>query len=1139
MPIFARLSRPWPRPSTRAALATLVLAVSLVLAAPPPSLGQSADELAALERELVGHFQARRYVEAIPIGRRVLEARRALYGEADPRTVLALANIGHLEARAGRDREAEVTLKEALGRFRGLVPPDHAHYKGVVEGLHQLYRRNARWQAGADLLRGAAAELAGHVGSAHPERAIALNNLGQMLSRLGNYTGAEAVTREALDIGLADPKTPRPAIALRSNNLAAILRAQGRYGEAEPLYRRAIGVLESAGPGERANLGIMHDNFSVLLYYLGRYAETEEHRRKALTILEEVLGPEHASVGQVVANLADYYRQLGRLAEARPLFDRALAIFSKQLRPNDYRLGFLLDNMAGLYRTLGQHRRAEQLYRRALAIITQALGPDHPDVAHAMNNLALVLVSMRKFEEAETLTRDSLARVERHYGPDHREVAVGYGNLSDFLKATGRLAEARAAAERAVAGVRRALGGEHPLMIGLLVRLGWLDLTQGRAETAMESFREALRVYGIRTSLAGERKQAGAGEEAIRREDLMEGFVEAAWRMREGAADRGVQAELTREAFAAAQQALQGATAAAISQMSARFGAGSGPLADLVRERQDLSRRWVVTEDELTRRAGQATAKRNLADEATLRAELATITTRLGDLDKNLADRFPAYAQLVDPKPLAPLAVQRQLGPETALMQVLIGTEASHVWLVTATAVRWLRVPLTHASAAKAVRTLRCGLDGSAWQDETRALACADLVGLDPGLVGDVASGTLPLPFDLGTAHALYRSLLGDFEAELAGKQLILVAPAPLSSLPWQVLVTAQPGPRAAHDDPAAVAAALRAAHWLGRERALVVLPGVASLAALGTTARPSAASEPYLGVGDPVLTGGPACPVVPVPEHCPAPLVAARPDAGRPQQLAALRGVPRPTARSEVPLLRAATADAKAIRALCPLPDTAQEIRCVAATLGAPEEVRLLGAGATETSLRARPLGRYRILHFATHGLLSSEAQQLGMTLAEPALVMTPPDTPSADDDGLLTTSEIASLSLDADWVVLSACNTAAGERGGSEPLSGLARAFFYAGARTLLVSHWPVYSEAAVRLTAGTFAALEAAERMHSGVASRWDPRPTRAEALRRTIDALLAEADDTRVHPGYWGPFVVVGQGAARPPPASPQR
>jgi CHAT domain-containing protein len=146
--------------------------------------------------------------------------------------------------------------------------------------------------------------------------------------------------------------------------------------------------------------------------------------------------------------------------------------------------------------------------------------------------------------------------------------------------------------------------------------------------------------------------------------------------------------------------------------------------------------------------------------------------------------------------------------------------------------------------------------------------------------------------------------------------------------------------------------------------------------------------------------------------------------------------------------------------------------------------------------------------VHFATHALVAGDLSGL----AEPALVLTPPDVPTEADDGLLTAAEIATLKLNADWVVLSACNTAAGSAEGAEALSGLARAFFYAGARALLVSHWAVYSRAATELTTKTFAMMAAT------------PNLGRAEAFRRAMLSLIEEGKP----PSYWAPFVVVGEG-----------
>jgi CHAT domain-containing protein len=132
--------------------------------------------------------------------------------------------------------------------------------------------------------------------------------------------------------------------------------------------------------------------------------------------------------------------------------------------------------------------------------------------------------------------------------------------------------------------------------------------------------------------------------------------------------------------------------------------------------------------------------------------------------------------------------------------------------------------------------------------------------------------------------------------------------------------------------------------------------------------------------------------------------------------------------------------------------------------------------------------------------------------------LILTPPNTATERDDGYLSASEIAQLKLDADWVILSACNTAAGSTEGAEALSGLARAFFYAGARALLVSHWAVASQATVKLITGAVGKMAS------------DKSIGRAEAMRQSMLAVIDKGEAYEAHPTYWAPFVVVGEGAA---------
>jgi CHAT domain-containing protein len=229
---------------------------------------------------------------------------------------------------------------------------------------------------------------------------------------------------------------------------------------------------------------------------------------------------------------------------------------------------------------------------------------------------------------------------------------------------------------------------------------------------------------------------------------------------------------------------------------------------------------------------------------------------------------------------------------------------------------------------------------------------------------------------------------------------------------------------------------------------------------------------------------------------------------------LVGLRGGARAMTRSN-----GGIADVADIRSWAPLPETADELCDVAHDLGVDPKTHLyLGALATETKIKQLSadgtLAKYKIVHFATHGAVAGQVSRT----SEPGLLLTPPDKASETDDGYLTASEIAALKRDADWVILSACNTAAGGARGAEALSGLARAFFYTGARSLLVSHWEVASESTVKLITKAIAELKA------------NPKMGRAEALRRSMLSMITTGKDYEARPAFWAPFVLVGEGGA---------
>ena len=200
------------------------------------------------------------------------------------------------------------------------------------------------------------------------------------------------------------------------------------------------------------------------------------------------------------------------------------------------------------------------------------------------------------------------------------------------------------------------------------------------------------------------------------------------------------------------------------------------------------------------------------------------------------------------------------------------------------------------------------------------------------------------------------------------------------------------------------------------------------------------------------------------------------------------------------------------ALQSLPRLPGTLLEGQALMSALGGRTGSLLTGASASKAELMARNadgrLAQVKVLEFATHGLVAGSATWL----AEPALVLAAGARP---EDELLLASEASSLKLNADWVLLSACNTASPDAPEAEGLSGLSRAFFFAGAHSLLVSHWPVRDDVAQRLIPAIL------------LAQRNNPRLSRAEALRQAALAILDNPDLHAAYPSAWAAFSLIGE------------
>lgn len=887
-------------------------------------------------------------------------------------------------------------------------------------------------------------------GEDHVSSGIIMDNFAGLHTARGDYQTAETLGLRALEIFKAATGENSPKVAVSRNNLGHIYYYQGRFVEAKKQYEAALAIREQGALAENKEMGILLDNLALVYGDLGDFAKSEAMFKRALAMLEKVVGPESVDVAKNLNNLALQYTDQGRYGEAEPLLKRALDIQKQTFGEEHPDTATGYTSLGKLYFALDRFVEAESHLKHALAIDERILSATHPAVGSDYHNLAELYRLHGRTSEALSSYERALAIFRAAYGEEHPSLAAIHNGLGLLYTRIGRLEDAEQALEKSLGLAADAFGVDHVSSAITLNGLAILYAKQARNGAALEVSRRATDILRKRAALAQHRRQGGQLAERKQFRDLYANHLNAISRITSKNALEN--AKLVAEGFEVAQSARATAAGEAISRMAARFVAGGDALAHLVREQQDAMDHWRKSDAELLRLSGLPPDQRIAAVEERMRRELAATDEKLVELDNRLKVTFPQYDELVSPGAFALADVQTLLSPDEALLSYLVSDDGIHLFVVRSDRASAHTIEITGGELQEAVANLRLGLDLSDVRD-----------------LGDLRD------FNRHNAYDLYQKLFEPAKLLLAGvRHIFLVPDGALQSLPFGVLVTGEPKGRIAdHSD-------YRREPWLARQYAITVLPTVSSLRALRLFAKRTRAEKPFLGIGDPSLRG--------------------KPGAARGVKLSSLftsRGV----------------ADVRSVRNLAPLPESADELRALAATLNASEDSLQLQGAATETWLKTAPLAERKVIAFATHGLLAGELDGV----AEPALVLTPPEIGTDQDDGLLTASEVAQLKLDADWVILSACNTAAGDgTPGAEGLSGLAKAFFYAGARTLLVSHWPVSSSAAVQITTRMLA--EAAK-----------PGIGRAEAHRRAMMSLLADGQPEHyAHPAFWAPFVVIGEG-----------
>lgn len=879
---------------------------------------------------------------------------------------------------------------------------------------------------------------------------------------------------EAYELGHAlirEYKWPADAVRLRCDlardymNDSNLKQASALIEEAQAVIKNEFGSVNRRGASAywlaRAEMEF-NQTKSYFLIRTGKWQEAIEAAKLAITKSKEAMGYEGlVDARQKTFGRSWYVHAMSALAThqiASGLYtDADLTVreaykFAKANGFTDTHLTDLFNRVADLRNAMGQYKEAlPYAEKNESLVLAQGFQKGSPAWLLSQTRKNVSLVGMEKWEEAFA----NFQLIDQEKARVQSKSNLGHQSHIRglvYLK-MGKNAEALRTYRNTLQWHVTNFGADHyftAFVRGMFASALWRN---GEVSEARKNFEQAMRNITAPDVLSGD-----LVEDALRRQSKKFIFQSYFEMLAETASQDPKDAATI---FQLADYLNASSVQQALSDAAVRTGVNVPGLSDIIRKEQDAKNEMASLIQYMTSQGTEEDKKRNPQVVEQMRMRLREIEVLRKDYKAQIQKSFPEYFQLIQPKAPTPADIAQWLKPDELFVSVLPMENQTYVWAIDASgAVKFHRWDLGEKSSHELVDRIRKTLDVA-------------------------GQGAQAPAFNYADAHRLYKGLLGPIESLLAGKNhLVMATSGALAKMPLAVLVR----------QPVASAQA-RDVAWLIKDMAVSHVPTASGWLSLKRFGKVPASAQPLMAWGDPVF------------------------DAKAPQQLASAGGTA--AVRSVLPTraLQAASLEQSpqdnylSYSRMPPLPETRDEVVELAKILGAdPQRDLILGAAATRASVlkssASGQLGKKQVVVFATHGLLAGDLPNLN----QPALAMAATNNPA--ESPLLTLEDVLSLKLNADWVVLSACNTAGADGRAEEAMSGLARGFFFAGSRSLLVTHWSVESESAMHLTTHTFSAYTK------------NPAMRRSEALRQ---AMLRTMSLPRfAHPAYWAPYALVGEG-----------
>src|SRR6266511_1575565 len=881
--------------------------------------------------------------------------------------------------------------------------------------------------------------------------AAALNSIGDIYRSLGEMQKALEKLNEALPISQAVSDRKMEGETL--NNIGLVYRSLGETQKALEKYNEALPIRRAVGDrkGEAQTLY----NIGALYYRLGDMQKALEKNNESL-LIQRAIGDRRGEAN-TLSNIGIVYEALREPQKALEKFNEAL-LLSRELGDRSGE-AITLTNIGGVYRELGDMQKALEKYNEALPIF-RALGFRREE-ATTLSSIGLIYHSLRETQKALEIYNEALP-ISQATGDRFTEglilhnIGMAYNSLGEAQKALDKFNEALS-----IRGAIGARSEEAQTLLGI----AQVEQKRGNLTLARQSLEQAVGIIeSLRANISGQGLRAFF---FASRQEIYQSYIDVLMQMHKqnpAAAFDSLALEISERARARSLLELLKESRADIRQ-----GGDSSLL-----ERERSLRRQI---NEKAAAEVRLLSRKHTPEEAAAAAkEIAAITTEYEELQGQIRARSPRYAALTQPQPLGLAEIQQLvLDPDTLLLEYSLGDDASHLFLVSQTSLTSHRLPKRAEieAAARRVREMLTAPQPQPGDTEAKRQARVKEAG----------------ETYWKQAAELSRMLLGPVASQLGRKRLAIVADGALQYIPFAALPAPSPG-----NDEGQNSRAEPQPLFVGHE--IVSLPSASTLATLRRETAGRKPAEKSLAVlADPVFTDDDT---------------RVRRDVGK----VGAKEKTRSADSDEMDIVSLQmsrsgreTGVIGAEAGFGRLLSTRREAGAISALVPERERMQALDFEASRTTALRPELGEYRIVHFATHGMLNNIHPELS------GIVLSLVDKEGQPQDGFLRLQDIYNLKLPAELVVLSACQTGLGKEIKGEGLIGLTRGFMYAGAPRIVASLWKLDERATSELM----------KRFYQGMLGPEALRP--AGALRQAQLSIWKQKQWRE--PYYWAAFVLQGE------------